>query len=167
MKIGGIKSGGLAIGVLLMSAVLAGATGAARAGLGGGAGAIESDAAALGGKFAETPATAATQPTGYVSRSFVTASGVTVREYVANSGPVFGVAWQGQRPPDLRVLLGSYYDEYAAASAARKRPVDLRHASIEGPNVTVFLHGRMGYSAGRAYVSSLVPAGVDPGAVVK
>jgi hypothetical protein len=65
------------------------------------------------------------QSSSFNVKQFVTTNGVTVREYTAPSGAVFGVAWQGRRPPDLRVLLGPYYPEYASASAQQRMPVSI------------------------------------------
>ena len=102
----------------------------------------------------------------YDVRSFVTEQGTTVREYASRSGAVFGVAWDGRRPPDFRVLLGSYYPEYTSASNSR-RHVTLNRAVIAGPNSVVEMSGRMGRSVGRAYVANLAPSSVDAKAVVK
>lgn len=107
------------------------------------------------------------QPTSsYSVRSFVSGDGVTVREFAARSGPVFGVAWQGRRPPDLRVLLGSYYSEYTSEVSPR-RHVNLHHAVIKGPNSVIVMGGHMGHIVGRAYVPGLAPSDVDAKAVVK
>ena len=42
-------------------------------------------------------------------------SGTTVREYVSSNGTVFAVAWQGPWLPDLRQMLGPYFDDYQRA----------------------------------------------------
>jgi len=142
----------------------------ARAGLGGDASSIDSDAAAMRGTMSQssTSAESAQTASSYGVRSFVSADGVTVREYSAPSGLVFGVAWQGRRPPDLSVLLGSYYSEYTSASAsAPLRHTNLHHAVIKGPNSVVVMGGHMGHLVGRAYVPNLAPAGVDAKAVVQ
>jgi hypothetical protein len=140
----------------------------ARAGLGGEASSIDSDASAMRGTMSQssTPAESAQTTSSYSVRSFVSGDGVTVREYSARSGPIFGVAWQGRRPPDLSVLLGSYYSEYTSASTPR-RHTNLHHAVIKGPNSVVVMGGHMGHLVGRAYVAGLAPAGVDAKAVVK
>ncbi len=159
----------LAIVAFFAGYILAMRPSPACAGLGGDASSVAADAAATSGKMSQLGAV--TQPpqqsTAISAQSFVTGNGVTVREYSAQSGPIFGVAWQGRRPPDLSVLLGSYYPEYQAAVSAHKGPLGLHHAVIEGPNSIVYLSGHMGSLSGRAYVPSLVPSGVDPAAVVK
>jgi hypothetical protein len=165
MKILSVSARKLLFGALLAGYCLAAAPSVARAGLGGDASSIESDAAATSGKsqaVKQEPQPSAS----YDVKTFVTGNGATVREYVAHSGPVFGVAWQGRRPPDLSVLLGSYYPEYATASASQ-RHANLHHSVIAGPNSIVVMGGHMGHLVGRAYVPALAPAGVDPKAVVK
>jgi hypothetical protein len=168
MKLVGILNGKLAVAGFLLGCVLAVGRIPASAGLGGDAASIDSDVSATAGKMSETTSPQGDeQSAAYSAKSFVTGNGVTVHEYSANSGPVFGVAWQGRRPPDLSVLLGSYYPEYAAAVAAHQGPIALHRAVISGPDVIVSLSGHMGHVVGRAYVPSLVPSGIDPKAVVK
>jgi hypothetical protein len=150
----------VALGLMIAAAI------PAHAGLGGDESSVDSDAAALRATTAPTAATESESTTPYHVRSFVTQRGTTVREYVSRSGPVFGVAWQGRRPPDLSVLLGSYYPEYTAASGGM-RFHSMHHAVIEGPNSVVVLSGHMGHIVGRAYVKKLAPSGVDAKAVVK
>ena len=108
MKIVSICAGKLALAALLAGCFLAAAAGPVRAGLGGDATSIESDAAAMQGKMSQSPKQELEQSAAYNVKTFVTGNGVTVHEYAAPSGTVFGIAWQGRRPPDLSVLLGSY-----------------------------------------------------------
>src|SRR5580704_12348400 len=44
------------------------------------------------------------------------ATGTVVREYASPTGTVFAVAWQGPWLPDMRQLLGSYFEQYAQAA---------------------------------------------------
>ena len=167
MKIVAIECGKLAFAGLLAGCFIMAAAMPARAGLGGNLNSIEADATAMRGTMSSPAATEAALPAGaYSVKSFVTSSGVKVREYAAPSGAVFGVAWQGHRPPDLSVLLGSYYREYESV-AALKTHRELNRAVTRGPNSVVIMAGHMGHMSGRAYVPSLAPAGVDPVAVVK
>lgn len=161
-----IGVGKLALAALLAGCFLASAPASARAGLGGDLASIESDAAATAGKMSQAPKQETQQSASYDVKTFVTGNGTTVREYAAHSGPVFGVAWQGRRPPDLSVLLGSYYPEFATASGA-KHHANLHHAVIAGPHSIVVMGGHMGHLVGRAYVPGLAPSDVDPKAVVK
>ena len=78
--------------------------------------------AALGGHPAQFGARAvraqmqpaATAVTGYTVNRTTLDSGTTVREYVDASGTVFAVSWSGPVLPDLKQLLGPYFDTLAA-----------------------------------------------------
>jgi hypothetical protein len=142
----------------------------ARAGLGDNISPPASNADAIGGgptRMRLRPDQMAAN-TRYTSGSFVMEDGTTVREYCTLSGLVFGVAWEGARPPELKMLFGAYYPEYAAAAVdPSRRRFGLHHSVILGPDTVVVMDGHMGYLTGRAYVPSLVPSGVDPNTVVK
>jgi hypothetical protein len=91
------------------------------------------------------------------------ASGVVVREYVSLSGNVFGVAWQGRSHPDLRQVLGAYYDQYVKAVQAQRAQ---RHGHgpllIQQPGFVVQMGGHMRSLTGRAYLPQSLPAGMRP-----
>jgi len=94
----------------------------------------------------------------YSVHEMVLPSGTTVREYVSPAGVVFGVAWEGPFMPDLRQLLGSYYEQYGAA-------VKARHAGraplvIDEPRLVVRSSGHMRAFAGQAFLPGIVPQGV-------
>jgi hypothetical protein len=85
-------------------------------------------------------------------------TGTTVREFVSPSGTVFGVAWQGPWNPDLRQLLGQYFDQYAQAiqnKRAGRGPV-----SIQQEGLVVEAGGHMRSFSGRAYLPQMLPQGV-------
>ena len=84
-------------------------------------------------------------------------SGTAVREFASPAGTVFGVAWSGPTMPDLRQLLGPYFDQYLGAAAQRNRrgPV-----LIEQPGLVVQSSGHMRAFAGQAYLPDGIPAGV-------
>jgi hypothetical protein len=86
-------------------------------------------------------------------------SGTVVREYVSPAGIVFGVAWQGPSMPDLRQVLGTYFDRYVQAASKRnaRGPV-----AIEQPGLIVQSGGHMRAFVGRAYIPEALPAGVTP-----
>src|SRR5579871_2278231 len=113
--------GKVTLAALLAGWFVLGATLPARAGLGGDAESVDSDAIATQGKTTASagPASEAVA-SAYSVKSFVTGNGVTVREYVASTGTIFGVAWQGRRPPDLSILLGAYYPEYISGAALQR-----------------------------------------------
>ena len=70
---------------------------------------------------------------------------------------MFAITWQGPRIPDLRQLLGSYFDEYARAVQSRRGHGPLL---IEVPGLVVQSAGHQRSFAGRAYLPQEVPSGV-------
>jgi hypothetical protein len=85
-------------------------------------------------------------------------SGVVVRQYVAG-GTVYAIAWSGPRPPNLRELLGAYFSKLDGASGGSSH----HRMSLKGADFRVETMAHRGSFTGRAWVPSLVPAGVDVG----
>lgn len=92
-----------------------------------------------------------------------TASGTLVHEYLSRSGTVFAVSWQGPRPPNLRQLFGSYFENFVGAAAAQSHPGGHRQVSLAQADFVMQAVARLRAFRGRAYVPSLVPAGVAVG----
>jgi hypothetical protein len=103
----------------------------------------------------------------YVMHEITSPSGTVVREFVSPQGAVFGVAWEGQFPPDLQQLLGPYYQQAAQAQAAagqsdtqqprrRRAPV-----FVETPGLVLYETGHVRSFHGQAYIPQLVPQGVQ------
>lgn len=98
-----------------------------------------------------------TQNAAYQLHELRAESGTVVREFVSPQGKVFGVAWQGPSVPDLKQVLGAYYDEFAS-NAPRRRvhgPV-----SISTPEFVIQSGGHQRALTGRAYVPRMIPDGV-------
>jgi len=98
----------------------------------------------------------------YTVHELRSASGTTVREYVSSNGTVFAVAWQGPWLPDLRQMLGPYFDDYQRAlqsSTGRRRARG--SLTVELPDLTVQMTGHPRAFAGRAYVPRLMPLRVQ------
>ena len=95
----------------------------------------------------------------YVMHEITAPAGSIVREYVSPAGVVFGVAWEGQFPPDLQQLLGPYYEQARQAERQQERhgraPI-----SIETPGLVVQQTGHPRSFHGQAYVPQLIPQGV-------
>jgi hypothetical protein len=91
-------------------------------------------------------------------------SGTAVREYVSPSGKVFAVAWQGPWLPDLRQILGSYFETYEKA-AARNNRERRGPLLIEEPGLVVHLGGHMRAFVGRAYLPQMMPEGIHAEAI--
>jgi hypothetical protein len=89
-------------------------------------------------------------------------TGTIVREYLSSEGKVFAISWRGPAIPNLRQVLGPYFDRYVAAARASKaqhrgRGPSLVHA--EGLVVQTAGHARA--FSGRAYVPAMLPPGVQ------
>ena len=135
--------------------VILGTTVPAWAALGGDASSIQSDQVHMQGSRRMIAAQS------YTVHEIHAATGTVVREYAAADGKVFAVAWHGPWMPDMRQLLGSYFEQYRAAvqsqSGARmgRRPI-----MIDEPGLVVQIGGRIRALAGRAYVPQMLPSGV-------
>ncbi len=103
-----------------------------------------------------------TQTQAYTIHEIHVATGTVVREYVSSSGRVFAVAWQGPWPPDMRQILGSYFEQYQKAvqaettSRAGRKPLH-----IEQPGFVVHAGGHLRSFAGHAYIPDMLPQGVS------
>ena len=146
----------LALKLLHTTALLAGllllglGAGPAAASLGGSRATIEADRAALKGERNVSTAT------GYEVHEIATPGGGKVREYLTLDGRVFAVSWKGPSIPDLRQLLGTYYDRFAQAAAA-PHPGRHRALRVEQPGLVVQSAGRMRNFYGRAWDPQLLP----------
>jgi hypothetical protein len=138
------------IGALLMQAPAA-------AYLGGGTPSVSVDRAVL---HAQLRTTATLQ---YNQHEISIAPGTLVHEYATPQGTVFAVTWQGPLPPNLHQLLGGYYAQYQSAVAAQSRAGMHRQVNVAQTDLVVQSMGRMRSFRGKAYVPSLVPAGVSVG----
>lgn len=131
----------------------------ALASLGGDVGTIQADQVNLQGTRRTTTVAS------YTVHEIQAASGTVVREYVSADGKVFAVAFRGPWLPDMRQLLGNYFEQYSAARQAEvaqnpnarraRRPV-----VVDEPGLNVQISGHPRAFAGRAYVPGNVPAGV-------
>lgn len=102
------------------------------------------------------------QANAYAVHEIKAPTGTVVREYVSPTGRVFGVAWQGPFVPEMRQLLGAYFDRYSeAAKAQRESHVERRPLDIQEPGLVVQTAGHMRAYYGRAYDPELLPAGVS------
>lgn len=108
----------------------------------------------------------------YVMHEITMTSGAKVREYVSPAGAVFGVAWEGQFPPDFQQLLGPYYQQVqeamaqqASAQPSSDQPSRRRRGPvvIETPGIVFVQNGHMRSFHGQAYIPQLVPQGVQAG----
>jgi hypothetical protein len=97
----------------------------------------------------------------YTRHDITTGPDSAIHEYVSRTGKVFAVTWRGPLPPDLSQLFGSYFDSYRTAVVAQSHPGGHRQVNVAQPDFVVQSVGRLRAFTGKAYVPSLVPAGVD------
>jgi len=144
--------------VLLAAALAAASVPAAQAVLGAGASSVQADEWRVGGKRRALAAPRAT----YTLHEIAMADGSSIREYLTPSGIVFAVAWSTRLKPDLPALLGTHADGYAQAArdAARARGGLQRAVVLQREDLVVQTSSHLGNFVGRAYLRSLVPAGV-------
>src|SRR5262249_52686781 len=93
-------------------------------------------------------------------------TGVVIREYYGTDGTVFGVAWQGPWPPDMRQLLGSYFDQFQRANEASRGARRARGVLVVNDgSLVVQISGRARSFSGFAYAPGLLPQGVQPNVI--
>ena len=99
--------------------------------------------------------------TGYSLHEISAPGGAVVREYVAPSGRVFGVSWQGPFMPDLKQLLGSYFTNFQRAARSSRLHAPRNPVVLRSDKVVIMSFGHMRSFRGVAYVPSLVPQNVS------
>jgi hypothetical protein len=144
------------LGKVPLVAVLLGFTLRALASLGGDITSVEVDRAHMNATVNVTTTDA------YNIHQIQARDGVFVDEYVSPAGTVFAVTWHGQFPPDMQQILGTYFSQYTAALAAQEKHYGHRPLTIEQSGLVVQTGGHMRDYFGRAYVSGLLPHGVNP-----
>jgi len=129
------------------------------ASLGGNVGTVEADRVQMKAAQLRIIRTSA-----YSFHELQSPAGVTVREYYGTDGTVFGVAWQGPWHPDMRQLLGQYFDQFQRANDAR-RAAGRRARGVLVVNdgsLVVQITGHARSFSGFAYAPGLLPQGVQP-----
>ena len=96
---------------------------------------------------------------GYRVHEITREDGTLINEYVSFDGKVFGVSWKGPTLPDLSQLLGSNFAEFRnnlRPQAGRRKAAVVRTGDLV---VESTRHVRA--FQGRAYLKSMLPAGVS------
>ena len=141
-----------AIGLtLLVVAFPAGASAA----LGGDVSSVEADRVGMQGALLRIVSSDA-----YTLHEVQSSSATTVREYVSSTGVVFAVAWQGPWLPNMRQILGTYFEAYQRLQAAPRTRRGRGSIVIDQPDLVVQMSGHPRAFSGRAYVPRLLPASV-------
>ena len=130
----------------------------ASASLGEDVGSVQADQARMRGVQRTTTHTEL-----YTVHEIKASEGTVVREYVSSAGKIFAVAWQGPFLPDLRHLLGGYFERFSQGSQDRNnnRPRIRGPIQIQEPGLVVQSGGHMRAYFGRAYIPDQVPKGLN------
>lgn len=101
----------------------------------------------------------ASQGPTFTIHALTLANGAVTREFARRDGVVFAVTWSGPSRPDLRQLLGGYFEAVQTSSA----PTGVRHLrrplSISHGGMLLHAGGHAGHFRGAAYLPALAPAG--------
>jgi hypothetical protein len=124
-----------------------------RAALGADGASIAADNTAFGGTRQVTAAAA------WDIHELHLPSGTVVREYLVHGGTVFAIAWGGPVLPNLRVLLGSYFEPYQRSPRGRPSGHHLR--VVATAEWVVQSAGHADAFMGRAWLPTRLPAGFD------
>jgi hypothetical protein len=138
---------------LVAGAVWLGLAAPALAALGGAYDSVESDRIHLSARLNSTAAAT------YTVHALTLANGGVAREYTRGDGVVFAIAWRGPGRPDLRQLLGGYFDTFQADNGLPGGRRTRRPLSVDRPDFIVRSGGHPGAFWGVAYLPQLAPAG--------
>jgi hypothetical protein len=119
--------------------------------LGGAMTGVQVDRAHLDARLTSTPRGTHTR------HDMTLPNGGLVREFTNANGRVYALTWSGPGKPDLRSLLGGYFDRLQAGNTrinprARRQPMQLVRS-----DVVIQTGGHMGYFWGVAYIPALAP----------
>ncbi|HEX7288324.1 MAG TPA: DUF2844 domain-containing protein [Candidatus Angelobacter sp.] len=151
----GRGSRSLWLGLAIIMIVLAPA---ARAELGGNVSSIQADQERMKGTVRVTSTMQ------FTVHEIQTPNGTVVREFVSPAGMVFGVAWQGPWMPDLRQLLGTYFEQFVKA-AQQSKGRGRGPLSIQENGLVVETGGHARSFFGRAYLVPMMPPSVRAEAI--
>lgn len=91
-----------------------------------------------------------------------------LQEFVDASGQVFALRWSGPDLPDMGMLLGPYLPVFkASVQAARQAGKRGGPVSVQSGGLVLVSTGVMGAFQGYAYLTALLPPGVDVQALLK
>jgi Protein of unknown function (DUF2844) len=128
----------------------------ARAALGGDTASIEADQAQMQGTRKTTAMGS------YTIHEIEAANGTVVREYQSQGGTVFAVAWHGPFAPDVRQILGGYFDQYTKALKVQSNtPRVRRPIMVNEPGLAIELSGHPRWFVGKVYVPEQLPVGLQ------
>jgi Protein of unknown function (DUF2844) len=86
---------------------------------------------------------------------------IRIRQYVAPTGQIYAVSWDGPAMPDIRALFGDWFGRYQqGAIEAQSSAGGLHSSSVEGSDLVVESSVRLREFTGRAWLPAALPAGV-------
>jgi hypothetical protein len=98
----------------------------------------------------------------YTMHEISAPTGTIVREYLSSEGKVFAISWRGPTIPNLRQVLGPYFDRYVeAARAAKAQHHGRGPLLVHAAGLVVQTGGHARAFSGRAYVPEMLPPGVQ------
>jgi hypothetical protein len=124
------------------------------AGLGGTYNSVATDRLRLSAQSSATRAAA-----NYTVHSMTTPGGGSVNEYTRGDGTVFAVTWQGPARPDLRQLLGDYFDRYRQNAGLTQGRRLRRPPHVSDSDFIVQTGGHPGSYFGLAFLPQVAPSG--------
>jgi len=86
-------------------------------------------------------------------------AGTLIKEYANTNNLVVAVSWQGPTLPNLKQLLGAYFEPFAKRPATQNS--NHHSAELHTDDLVVQSHGQMHNFAGRAYLPKLLPPGFN------
>ena len=131
---------------------------AAQAGLGNPVAQLRDDQSRLGARDISVQRAAA-----FDRHAFQSSNGVRIRAFAGRDGQVFAVTFDGPAMPDLKVLLGTRYAEYA--SAVRPSPSTHKVYTYASGTLELNIVKLPRGFTGSAWVPGAVPAGVNVSAL--
>jgi hypothetical protein len=111
-----------------------------------------------------TTTAAAILPTSVSVQQLTRTDGTVIKEYLSN-GTIFGLAWRGPTPPNLRQLLGNYFPTYAAGIQAANQNGEHGPTAIQAEGLVGYSGGHMNSFFGQAFLPALQPQGVTAQAI--
>ena len=121
----------------------------ALAALGGDIASVEADRASMKAALRVTPTA------GFTVHELQVPGGMLIHEYASLDGKVFALSWRGAGVLDLQQMLGSYYAQFAQATASPH--YNHHHLSVRTPDVVVESSGHTRAFFGRAWAPALMP----------
>ncbi|MGH9511809.1 MAG: DUF2844 domain-containing protein [Terriglobales bacterium] len=148
----------IAISVLALAAAIAAPLPAVAA-LGGDVASVQADQARMKAELRIQTGQA------YTVHELHEAGGNVIKEFISPAGKVFAVTWSGRSIPDMRQLLGTYFDQFSQAVQTRARRLGRAPLNIHHNGLVVQSGGHMRTFSGRAYLSDKLPEGVSLDAI--